>query len=253
MKLKIALLMLILPLFVQTLAADSFPVGASATFGGGIYGTWDFAFTSGPADLYLQQITIDLSPTNVRFDTAPGGFGSLTYLDVGGYEGTDATTGLYQILPGTGAVLDGGSLLTFDFNDFTAGDTFHFTADVDNPNPTLTPLQDCSGLRPLAKAACLAQNAAITAANDARLAAAQLVTAQEFGGATVTYTFGGPGFYTSEFTGAFSPDGGLHIFGSSSGVLDSVQATPEPATCVSLAAGLLLLGLRLLRRASRCD
>lgn len=253
MNLKIAFLMLIPPLFVQALAADSLPVEASATFGGGIYGTWNFAFTSGPTDLDLEQITIDLSPTDVRFDTASGGFGSLAYLDVGDYQGTNVTTGLYQILPGTGATLDGGSLLTFDFNDFTAGDTFHFTADVDNPDPTLTPLKNCSGLGSIAKAVCLAQNAAITAKDDASLAAAELVTAQQFSGATVTYTFGGPGFYTSEFTGAFSPDGGLQIFGSTSSVLDSVQAVPEPASCVSLAAGLLLLGLRLLRRASRCD
>lgn len=250
MRLKLAFLILVLPLFVQTLAADSLPVEAVGTFSGGIYGTWDFSFASGPAEVYLEEITIDLSPTNVRFDTAPGGFGSLTSLDVGGYEGTDATTGLYQILPGTGTALDGGSLLSFLFNDFTVGDDFHFTADVDNPNPTLMPLNDCSGLGRLAKAACTADNVIITTDNDALLAAAAFVTAQQFSGAEVTYTFGGPGYYTTEFTGSFAPDGGLRVFGTATDQLGSVDPTPEPATCVSLVAGLLALaGFRLRRKA----
>jgi hypothetical protein len=239
------------PVFVQTLTATtmtSFPVDASATFSGGTYGTWNFDFTSGPAGLYLQQITIDLSATDVRFNTAPVGFASSTWLNVGDYQGTNVTTGLYGILPGTGAVLDGGSLLTFDFNDFTAGDTFHFTAGLDNPEPTLTPLHNCTGLGPIARAACLASNAVITAENNARLAAALIVNAREFSGATVTYTFGGPGFYTSETTGAFSPDGGLRILGAASGVVAEVQAIPEPATCGTVAGGLVLAGVGLMRK-----
>lgn len=252
MRSRTALLVLLLPLFVQVLTAGPvlWPIEGSASFIGGIYGTWDFTFTSGPADLHLQQITIDLGPTNVRFDTAPGGFGSLTSLAIGNYLGTDASTGLAEILPGPGAVLDGGQLLTFRFDDFTVGRTFHFTGDVDNPDPTLIPLNDCSGLRPLARAICNLQNVGITAQNDARRAAASLVTAQQFDGARVTYSFGGPGFYASEFTGDFGPAGGLRIFGSASSFANNVQAIPEPATFVSLAIGMLLLG-RLRRRRER--
>lgn len=245
MRSRSAVLILVLPLFVRVLAAE--PVTTLATFTGGIFGTWDFTFTSGPADLQLLQITIDLSPTDLRFDTAPGGvFGSLTSLDIGDYQGTDVSTGLYGILPGTGADLDNGQLLTFQFDDFTAGETFHFTGDVDNPNPTLTSLNTCSG-RPLAVALCNVRNALITAQNDARLLAAALVTSEEFAGAQVTYTFGGPGFYTSEFPpGEFESAGGVRDVSSSE---DDVQATPEPATFVSLAAGVLLLGCLRRRRA----
>ena len=237
MRLRIVLLTLVLPLFVQTLAAGPI-IEASANFSGGVNGRWDFAFTSGPAGLYLERITIDLSPTSVRFDTAPGGFGSLTSLDVGAYQGTDTNTGLYQILPGTGAALDGGALVTFLFNDFTVGEAFHFTADVDNPDPVLATCTGSLG----ARLACAANNAALRTA-------ASIVTPAQFNGALVTYTFGGPGFYTGEFTTAFAPDGGLRIFGSATGLQD--ELTPEPATYVSLAAGLLLVGFRLRRRASR--
>jgi hypothetical protein len=238
-----------LPLLAQALLAGPvFPVETSASFTGGIYGTWDFTFDSGPAGLYLQQIVIDLSPANLGFDTVPGGFGSLTSLDVGGYSGTDVTTGLSGILPGTGAALDGGQILIFQFTDFTAGETFHFTADVDSPNPTLLPIRDCSGLGPIARAICLAQNAANTVINDARLAAASVVTAQQFAGTRVTYTLGGPGYVTTEITSVFEPAGGLRVFGSTSGTFDEVMATPEPATPALLGAGALLLGIRRLRR-----
>jgi hypothetical protein len=245
------LLILVLSVLAPVLATGGtlYTVDGSASFTGGIYGTWDFAFTSGPAGLYLQQIDIDLSPTGLKFDTVPGGFGSLTSLDIDNYLGTDVGTGLYQILPGTGAVLDGGQSLTFQFDDFTVGENFHFTGDVDNPDPTLLPLTDCSSLHGLARVACIIQNAVKTAQNDARLTAAALVTGQEFGGTLVTYTFGGPGFYTSQFTAAFEPDGGLRVLGAANAVEGEVEATPEPATFVSLGAGMLLLGGLLRRRA----
>jgi hypothetical protein len=243
--------MLTLPLLVQVLVAGpvSIPVAGSATFTGGIYGTWDFTFVSGPTDLYLEQIAIDLSPTDVRFDTYPGGFGSLTSLDIGGFQGTDVTTGMDRVFPGTGATLDGGQLLTFYFNGFTVGDTFHFTGDVDNPDPTLVPLRDCSGLKGLARLSCIAQNALATTENNARLAAAALVTSREFSGALVTYTFGGHGYYTSSFTTGFEPAGGGRIFGSVNPFDNDVEPTPEPATFLPFAAGLLLLGLRRRRQA----
>jgi hypothetical protein len=231
------------------MGAPSFAVEGSASFTGGIFGTWDFAFTSGPAGLYLQQIDIDLSPAGLSFDTVPGGFGSLTSLDIDNYLGTDVDTGLSLILPGTGAVLDGGQSLVFQFDGFTVGKAFHFTGDVDNPDPALLPLTNCSGLPLLARALCLVQNALKTVQNDARLAAAALVTGQEFDGVRVTYTFGGPGFYTSQFTTAFEPAGGLRVLGAVDGLEGEVEATPEPATFVSLGAGMLLLGGLLRRRA----
>ncbi len=245
------LLMLTLPLLAQVLVAGPIlsPVQVSASFTGGALGTWDFTFTSGPANLQLEQITIDLSPTDVKFDTAPGGFGSLTSEDIGGYAGTDVTTGLDNILPGTGAALDGGQLLTFQFNNFTPGDTFNFNADVDHPNPTLIPLPDCSSLSGLAKVACLATRAADTAINNGRLTAAQTVTGQQFNGVLVTYTFGSPSFHTANFTTSYTPDGGLHIFGAQSNLTGDVEAMPEPATFLSFAAGLILLGLRRRRQA----
>lgn len=252
MKLRWALLVLTLSCLVQVLTAAPvlWPVEASASFTGGVYGTWDFGFTAGPATLQLLRITIDLSPTNVRFDTASGGFGSLTSRDIGGYQGTDAITGLSGILPGTGVTLDGGQLLTFQFDNFTVGESFHFTGDVDNPDPTLDPLRDCSALRLLARAACVLQNVGITAQNDGRLAVASLVTSQQFSGALVTYEFGGPGFYTSDFTGTFEPAGGIRIFGSAGSIGSQVQAVPEPATFVSFAAAILLLGYFRRRRGS---
>lgn len=229
MKLKIALLTLTLALFVQALAAGTittFPV--DATFTGGIYGTWDFGFANAPVGLQLRQIEINLNPdpstpAKVRFDTVPGGFGSLTSLAVGGYQYPYGDTGLVSAAGAT----DGGTLLTFQFNNFTTGKAFHFTADVD---------RDCSSLTGLARGLCQ-----LTAA---------FVTAQQFSGSQVTYTFGGPGFYTSQFTGTFSPDGTAPVFGSAAQLNASVESVPEPATCIPLAAGLLLIGFRLVRRTS---
>ncbi len=124
--------------------------------------------------LTLDSIVIDLSPTDLRFDTAAGGFGSGTFQDIGGFGGTDITTGLSGI-SATGVALDGGTLLTFNFTNFTSGSVFQFTGDVDHPDPTLITLADCTGKTGLALAACNTLNAGRTATNDARLLAAQTV------------------------------------------------------------------------------
>src|SRR6516225_7570355 len=111
-------------------------ISGSASFIGGLTGSWSFQYTSDIPGVTLQSIVLDLSPTDLRFDTASGGFGSLTFLDVGGFGGTDLTTGLTGI-SATGAALDGGTLLTFYFNNFLPGSTFQFSADVDHPDPSL--------------------------------------------------------------------------------------------------------------------
>jgi hypothetical protein len=230
-----------------TLAAAPIDISGTATFRGGIYGAWDYEFTSGPTDLYLQRITIDLSPTNLKFDTAPGGFGSLGFQDIGGFEGTDASTGLSGIAPGTGAALDGGSLLTFTFSNFTAGKTFHHTGDVDHPDPTLE-FDPCASKTGWRQALCYATNPGPLARNTAALAAASVVTPAQFEGALVTFTFGGEGYYTTEFETNFSPAGGLQFLRSVDPFAAQVEQTPEPATFAMLGTGLLLIGVIARRR-----
>ena len=73
----------------SSLFAASVGVSGSATFQPGTAGTWGFQYDSGDPGLYLKRITIDLGATDLAFDTAAGGFGSLNFLDVGGYAGTD--------------------------------------------------------------------------------------------------------------------------------------------------------------------
>jgi MYXO-CTERM domain-containing protein len=239
--------------FISPLLADSFPVAATASFTG-INNTWNFSYTSGDPGIFLQQITIDLSPTDVRFDSAPGGFGSLGSQDVGNFGGTDTTTGLTTI-SATGAALDGGSLLTFTLANLTAGDNFTFSVDVDHPNPTLQNLANCGILSGLAKVGCLASNAVKTGANNLALLGADTVLSAQLANAEVTFQFGGPGFITDSVTGPLQAptisqivnglrngDGG-GSFSSNTGITDQVNL-PEPGTWAMGAAGLALFCLR---------
>lgn len=218
-------------------------VSVSASFTGGTGGSWSFDYVSGAADLYLQQLTIDLGPTNLGFDTAAGGFGALSYTDVGNFAGSDVTTGLGVISPGTGAALDGGTLLTLNFSDFTPGDIFQFDADVDHFP------RDCTGLHLLALAACNAANTAV---------ARQFVGPNGVNGAVITYVFGGAGYDTTSFTGEFgrvtlrdivqnlvNGNNPPNTTGSSTDI------APEPATWTGLAGGLFLIAGLLRRRSSR--
>src|ERR1035437_8812564 len=68
--------------------------------------SWSFTYTSGAPYLFLQSITLDLSPTDLTFDTAPRGY--LAYQDIGGFGGTDGTTGLSPTYL-SGAALNGGN------------------------------------------------------------------------------------------------------------------------------------------------
>jgi hypothetical protein len=247
------------------LSAGTVSVEASATFNGGLLGDWSFQYVSGAPGLYLESITIDLDPANLYFDTAAGGFGSLASENVCCFAGTDATTGLTDITVGStdysapfpnsalGTALDGGQVVTFNFTAFAPGDTFSFQADVDHPDPTLTPLRNCTGLKALALVACNAANATITAANNVALLAAQTVLSGQMAGATVTYTFGGTDYYTGASEGTFQAPTLGDILrgdtGSTLGILGDVQ-TPEPGTIAMLGAGLAALGLLRLRRRS---
>src|SRR5690349_2094685 len=100
--------------------ASPLAIDGQASFLGGLNGSWSFQFNSDAVGLTLDSIVVDLSPTDLRFDTAAGGFGSLSFLDIGNFGGSDTTTGLSGI-SATGAALDGATLLTFTFNDFTSG------------------------------------------------------------------------------------------------------------------------------------
>ena len=255
-KTSIVLCGLIACAFAGPLAAGPVAVSASASFIG-LTHTWEFTYQAGAPDLYLRQISINLGPTDVRFDTAAGGFGSLGFQDVGGFAGTDVVTGLNPgYLQGSG--LDGGSLLVLTFANFALGDIFTFSADVDHPNPTLLTLQNCSGLGPVAKAICNAANLTKTAANTGLLLAADTVLSSQLSNALVTFQFGGSGYSTgtataplqaasvrSIVTGLLNGDG-AGAFASSTVIATDV--VPEPATWGTGIAGLALLGLSARRR-----
>ena len=241
---------LCLGLFVCAVAvpavAETITVSGAAAFTG-FNNTWSFSYTTGSSNVNLQQITIDLSPTNIRFDTAAGGFGSLGFQDVGNYNGTDLTTGLSSASP-TGTGLDGGSILTFVFADFAVGNTFTFSADVDHPNPTLLTLNTCTGTA-LQRAVCNAANTAKTVTNDGLLLGADTVLSPQLANALVTFQFGGTGYETVSVTApleaATLPDiingllnGNLNAVASTTNPSEQISA-PEPATT---GAPLLALG-----------
>jgi MYXO-CTERM domain-containing protein len=217
--------------------AGTVSVTGSASYLGGLNGSWSFQYTSDAPGLSLQSIVLDLSPTDLRFDTAAGGFGSLSYKDVGGFGGTDATTGLSGI-SATGAALDGGTILTFSFTNFTSGSIFQFSSDVDHPDPTLLSLQNCSGKTGIALVVCNAGNVTRTATNDARLLAAQTVGPNQMAGALVTFHLAGDGYQDQTVNGTFQP----FTFTPGNGIISTADvSTPEPASMSTLGAGLGLL------------
>jgi hypothetical protein len=187
------------------------------------------------AGLSLQSIVLDLSSTDLRFDSAAGGFGSGTFKDVGGFGGTDTTTGLSGI-SATGAALDGGAILVFTFTNFQSGSFFRFSSDVDHPDPTLLSLTDCAGKTGAALVACNVANAARIATNDARVLAAQTVGPNQMAGALVTFNFGGEGYDPQTISGTFDPRS------PGDGLISSADvSTPEPASVITFGAGVGLL------------
>ncbi len=243
-------------LLTSTVMAAPVGISASASFLGGASGSWSFEYTAGAPDLYLQKITIDLSPTELHFDTWALGFGSLAHEDVGSFSGTETTTGLWET-SATGVTLDGGGLLSFSFHNFLPGMGFQFRADVDRPDPTLLPLLDCSGLGRVARAICNATNATRTAANNVSLLAAEWVGPNAMAGATVSFQFGGPDYATRTVTGTFgsvtlrdvierlSDGDGDDAFAS-----EADAEAPEPATLAMFGAGLGAVVLLRRRRGS---
>ena len=237
--------------FAGPLFANAVPISASASYLG-LTSTWQFNYTVGAPDLFLQAITIDLSPTNVRFDTAPGGFGSL------GNAGVVTTAGTTGLIPGytDNATLDGLNTLTFTFADFNPGETFSFSADLDHfPNPTLGTLANCSALPFAQRPACIANNLLITANNAALLLAADAVTSAQVAGAQVRFQFGGPDYDTVTLSAAMQAatlpniinglltGQGINSFGSG-----GTASTPEPATLFPCATCFFLLALYARRR-----
>ena len=246
--------------------ADTIAVTSSASFTGGLTNSWSFGYTSGASDLFLQSITIDLSPTDLKFDTYAGvgsTFGSLSALDISGI--SFSGPGTPSLLSGyaSGQSLDGGTLVTFSFLDFAQGDAFQFSADVDHPDPALLVIQDCSLKTGLAKLRCLAANGVATTTNNALLLAAQAVGPSGMAGALVTFQFGGTNYNTASIQGAFQPlTFGDLLTGISKGegvgAFDAKAATsadvstPEPACVATFGAGLgLLLALAGRRRRRR--
>jgi hypothetical protein len=131
----------------------------------------------------------------------------------------------------------------FNFNNFTVGDSFHFNADVDHPNPALTPLNNCSGKTGLALLTCLGLNAGITTANNAALLAAETVLANQIAGATVTFKFGGPGFNPTSTTGSFQSLTLLDLLnGNTANTANTnVEVVPEPGSFLVFGLGLALV------------
>ena len=235
-------------LCASTLTAGTVQVDATASFTGGLLGSWSFQYVSGASDLSLESIEIDLAPTDLAFDAGPGGFGSLSYEDFSPAAGTTLPTSESA----TGSALDGGQGATFYFDSFGQGGSFQFGLDVDHPNPTLTALKICSGTK-VQIALCNLTNAAITAANDAALLGAQTVTSNQMAGATVTFTFGGPAYDTTSFTETFGHVTVQDIINgqtdSTANIDDGDVLTPEPGTIAMFGAG--LAGLGVLRRRRR--
>ena len=245
---------ILLCFFAATVMAEPVAISGSAWYLGGLNGTWSFEYTAGAPDLYLQAITIDLSGADLRFDTWPGGFGSLSSSDIGSFSGTDVTTGLYDV-SASGPGLDGGLFVTFSFNHFLPGMVFQFGADVDHSDPTLLPLLNCAGKTGLALITCNVTNAGRTATNDARLLGAEWVGPNDMAGAGVSFQFGGENYADRTITGTF---GSVTLRDVISGLVQGEGGgafangadlqTPEPGNVAILGAGLAVILLGRFRR-----
>ncbi|MFN7918788.1 MAG: PEP-CTERM sorting domain-containing protein [Bryobacteraceae bacterium] len=193
-------------------------VSGSSSFSGGILGSWSHSFTTGSPDVSIQSIQIILKP-GLFFDTAAAAPGFLANQNV-------ATSNLggtgFTGFSASGATLDGGNAVTLTFTNFTPGKTYTHVGDVDQ---ALT-LQNCNGLGGVALAACIAQNALITAD-------ASSVSGAEFAGSQIVVIIGGVGYTPLVLTAAFGDQGFDSARADWSGTV-----VPEPSTWALMTSGL---------------
>jgi hypothetical protein len=190
-------------------------VSGTSVFEGGLLGEWSHSYFAGVPDLFVQSIKIDVSPNSMIYDTALTPPGALMPEDFATtFEGGTGFTGFTP----SGAALDGASVVTLGFNNFTLGKTYRHVGDVDQT-------ANCSGLSGPARTLCILNN--------------QFISAIEFAGNTVTVTVGGPHYQTTEITGTFVRTGILEDEAVWTG---TVKVLPEPATYGMIAGGMLALG-----------
>lgn len=215
-------------LLLGTTGASATSISGSVLYSSetvGAFGSWSIEFSSSNPGTLLQQVTIDLSPTGLYFDSAIGPPGYLLWQDFQPTNGSEVSTGLGAVNPGTGGVLDGGTWLELNFANFTpANGPFTFLLDVDG----VANYSGCAG--GLLGIPCrLGRNLD-----------ASLVTAEEIAGALVTLNFYVPGSGSAQIITSLGTVGSHTVEGG--------FATPEPASFVLM--GLGLAGFAFVRRAS---
>jgi hypothetical protein len=197
-------------------------------FLGGANGTFAISLADGSSGPSLASVTIDLAP-GLFFDTASGGPGYLTWLDLTPLTG-GAATGYTGSTPNTAAVRDGATSLTLNFSNFTPGKTFTFLIDVDQ---TVT-VPTC----PTLTLTCLASQVAARTNGS-------IVDLNEFAGTQAIFQFAGVDIVPTSLPLTFTGGSGLTQAQMFAAIIDAV---PEPSTYAMIGTGLAVLGLRLRRR-----
>src|SRR5947209_14402731 len=148
---RLALIAAAVALFSPLLGAASVAVSGESEFTGGLFGHWSHTYTTGAPNLFIQSITIDVSPNSMIYDTVltPPGAG----LPQNFATTSDGGTSFTGFNP-SGAALDGQSVVVLSFSNFTPGKTYEHVGDVDQ---TAT----CSGT-PAQIALCRLANQTIT-------------------------------------------------------------------------------------------